>query len=560
MSNKYNIYDYYGNSFSKSEIEDQIVFTLQNRLMNMSDSFREELDIDEDFLDRENLYDLLRAGRIYTTYNERKNKGNPLYHIGIDLNGDGIGFNVPNTLKPEVGFMPQKTNYIYKKDFTQERIKQNFYNEKWLEVKNSLPFGIRDTLDSNPSLESFLQSSYNIMLTYDNFNWFLTDKVKRYAKEGLEDNPLLGWFVNGLANLDPSQDKRISKITQDTQRDWLKTQMLMKNTNFKNELEFQDQDILINKSNNTMLAENFIYNHVVIQNEGAYSQKIFSPTNEWITVKNSAASDDQKKSWLMEKGIKDGKEIYINDPTIGRGLSLNDKWVVNKLQENGYTVEDIFNGKKLPMHIGEKISYEYLKVKQDELVNYFGEELLTPRNSPLLTILLDLSYASGFVGSDTEHGRSFIGKRMKPAVFKALKADTLEDKRAAMGNFNSYIEFPEYSGSPSIFSNQSEGPVGTKVQTDIQGKYRRQYIGYDNKFFSYEDFPNATISQELFNDGRANIKYFNRFNSNAELGKAWLNGQHGNWSLPNKLLDSEDIDGMKNSSMIGDIKVTDLDG
>ena len=116
MSNRYNIYDFYGDSFSKSEINDQIVFTLQNRLMNMTDVFREELGIDEDFLDRENLYDLLNSGRIYTTYNDRKNKGNPLYHIGIDLNGDGIGFNVPNTLKSEVGFMPQKTNYIYKKN------------------------------------------------------------------------------------------------------------------------------------------------------------------------------------------------------------------------------------------------------------------------------------------------------------------------------------------------------------------------------------------------------------------------------------------------------------
>jgi len=83
MSNKYNIYDYYGNSFSKSEIEDQIVFTLQNRLMNMSDVFREELGVDEDFLDRENLYDLLRAGRIYTTYNERKNKGLPLFFLSL---------------------------------------------------------------------------------------------------------------------------------------------------------------------------------------------------------------------------------------------------------------------------------------------------------------------------------------------------------------------------------------------------------------------------------------------------------------------------------------------
>lgn len=559
---RYEIYSYYKDTFSKKEIDDQIVFTLQERLMNMSDSFREELEIDEDFLDRENLYDLLNAGRIYTQpIDNRQNKGNPKYHIAIDLDDTGLGVTIPNPNNSEVGFMPQKTNYIYKKDFTQERIKQNFYNEKWLEVKNNLPFGIRDTFDSNPSLEAFLQSSFNVMMNIENFKYYLRDQVKGITQEQIKDNPFLNWAISSVVNLDPSQNKRISKITQDIQRDWIKTQLLLKNTNFKEDLEFKDFDAVVGKANSMMLADNFLFNHIIVQNEGPYSEKIFSPSNEWNDLRNSAASDEEKKQFLMERGLnKDGIEEYSNDPTVGRGLSLNDKFVIQKLEENGYSLEDIFNGKKVPIAVGDKIAYQYLKVKQDELVNYFGDELLAPKNQGLMGLLLDLSTVSGFVGSDTEHGSSFIGKRMKPAVFKGLKANTLEERQAAMGDFMSYIEFPEYSGSPSIFSKQSEGPVGTKVETDIQGKYRKQYIGYDNNFFSYDDFPNSTISQELFNDGRANIQYFNRFQSNSELGKAWVEGKFGNWSLPNKLLDNEDIDVMKNSIMINDIKVTDLDG
>ena len=67
MSNvdQYELFDHYTKlGFSKTEIEDDLIFTLQERMANMSSLQKEEYGITDDFYNKTNLFDLYDSGRI----------------------------------------------------------------------------------------------------------------------------------------------------------------------------------------------------------------------------------------------------------------------------------------------------------------------------------------------------------------------------------------------------------------------------------------------------------------------------------------------------------------
>ena len=91
MVEKYDVYTHYNQfGFTPSMINDDIVFTLQNRFVSMSDSQRNEYGIDNDFSNLPNLYSMLNQGRIRLLYDEQSGNKHPTYHMQIDFDGDGF--------------------------------------------------------------------------------------------------------------------------------------------------------------------------------------------------------------------------------------------------------------------------------------------------------------------------------------------------------------------------------------------------------------------------------------------------------------------------------------
>ena len=99
MSNveQYQLFDHYQKlGFTKTQIIDDMIFTLQNRMENMSDVQREEYNINDDFYNRTNLFDMFDSGRIIATYDEKSTEPYPTYNLRIDFDGDGVFSTVPN--------------------------------------------------------------------------------------------------------------------------------------------------------------------------------------------------------------------------------------------------------------------------------------------------------------------------------------------------------------------------------------------------------------------------------------------------------------------------------
>jgi hypothetical protein len=72
------MYEYYTSiGYTEQDINDDAVMTIQNRILGMSDAERAELGISNDFLQTNNIYDMLNDGRVKFTYDTRSNKPFP---------------------------------------------------------------------------------------------------------------------------------------------------------------------------------------------------------------------------------------------------------------------------------------------------------------------------------------------------------------------------------------------------------------------------------------------------------------------------------------------------
>ena len=75
---QYDLFGHYGKlGFSERQIQDDLIFTLQNRLMNMSNLQKEEYGINEDLFNKTNLFDMFDNGRIKATYDEKSTEPYP---------------------------------------------------------------------------------------------------------------------------------------------------------------------------------------------------------------------------------------------------------------------------------------------------------------------------------------------------------------------------------------------------------------------------------------------------------------------------------------------------
>ena len=495
MSNveQYQLFDHYQKlGFTKTQIIDDMIFTLQNRMENMSDVQREEYNINDDFYNRTNLFDMFDSGRIIATYDEKSTEPYPTYNLRIDFDGDGVFSTVPNPNNTAVNFRPMMSGQFADKQFTRDAFFDNYFKEQYETMVSAMPSDVRDFLTVYPWANNFLQ---DMITGYSRFAEFDREVTEKFAN-----------FIDDFSNQEnrvgsPSVFKKIVRsVFENT---------LGFDAN-KDRLEFQVQEAqreYINQASLSKVNENnFISNPYlahIYKNEGAFSKIVYDPMN-----KNRSYEHLSKK--------ENGK--YVNDPTIGFGLSLNDKWVTNQLINKGYNIELLLKGEQqLERSHGMEISVNYLNIKKDELVNFFGNDLAKPENSYLMMTLLDLSYLSGF-NSDG----SFIGDRMKSAVKGALTATTTEEKLGFVGNFSSYI--------PNDLLDKPSGDFFDYGNPDVMDI--KPYIGYDNEKQTYTMYPVATLAQELFNDSARFSQYKGRFLNNFQLLQLWAEGRSTNAPIP----------------------------
>ena len=476
---QYSLFDHYGKlGFTKKQIQDDMIFTLQNRLMNMSDTQKIEYGINEEFFNKTNLFDMFDAGRIRAVYDEKSTEPYPTYNLQIDFDGDGVFSIVPNPRNTAVNFRPMKSGQFADSKFTRETFFQTYFKEQYETMKSAMPSDVRDFLAANPWADGFLESTITGYSRFAEFDREFTEKFANFIDDFSNQENRVGppsvfkkivrtVFENTIG-FDANKD-RLEFQVQEAQRDYIK-QAMYGQVNENNFL------------NNPFLAH-------IYKNEGAFSHSVYDPMNKDTSYEHLSKMENGK---------------YVNDPTIGYGLSLNDEWVKNQLINKGYNIESLLKGdQKLNLNHGMEISVNYMNIKKDDLVNFFGEDLAKPENSYLMMALLDLSYLSGF----NVEG-SFIGDRMKSAVKGALTAKTTEEKLGFLGNFASYI--------PS----------------DLLEENKKAYIGYDNEKQTFAMYPEATIAQELFNDSSRYGQYKGRFLNNYQLLQMWAQGSSTAASVP----------------------------
>ena len=487
MSNvqRYDVFDHYGKlGFTKKQIEDDMIFTLQERMANMNSLLKEEYGINDDFYNRTNLFDMYDAGRIIATYDDKSTEPYPTYNLKVDFDGDGVFSVLHNPDNTAVNFRPVMGGEFADKRFTRDAFFDEYFKKEYETMVSSMPSDVRDFLTVNTWANTFLQ---NTITGYSRFAEFDREVTEKFAN-----------FIDDFSNQEnrvgpPSVFKKIVRsvfentIGFDANKDRLEYEVQQA------QKEYIEQTKL-NKVNENNFISNPYLAHIY-RNEGAFSKVAYDPMSN-------------NRSYEHLSKMENGK--YVNDPTIGFGLSLNDKWVTNQLINKGYSVDLLLKGEQqLKRSDGMDISVNYMNIKKDDLVNFFGEDLAKPENSYLMMALLDLSYLSGF-----NVDGSFIGDRMKSAVKGALIATTTEEKIGFLGNFASYI--------PSDLLDKPSGEMLDFSDPDVQDV--KPYIGYDNKNQTYAMYPEATIAQELFNDSARYMQYRGRFLTNFALLEKWAQG------------------------------------
>ena len=93
---KYPIFQEYGDYLTEDEIKTDMVKNIQKRIMGMSDMQRNELGISDDFLQSNNLFDMIDNKQIRFVYDERSSNSQPTYHIKADFDGSGLYYSIDN--------------------------------------------------------------------------------------------------------------------------------------------------------------------------------------------------------------------------------------------------------------------------------------------------------------------------------------------------------------------------------------------------------------------------------------------------------------------------------
>jgi hypothetical protein len=489
------MYEYYTSiGYTEQDINDDAVMTIQNRILGMSDAERAELGISDDFLQTNNIYDMLNDGRVKFTYDTRSNKPFPKYHIGIDFDMNGVHVNLPNPFSTEVGFQPMKLNDNMK-NFQYDNFKVDYLNNKYNSAKATLSVGTQTFLKENPTLDGIIRTFFNGYMNIGASMDYIGDQVIQEINES-------DIFPFNLMTTSDSKD-RYSMLLQTALREQVMiNQMSSELTkNYPLLMELEEE---LKTGEYMMLKGNSLFHHITT-NEGGFYNRVYSTAPSFKLM-----NEIEKVDFLQQKN-EDG--TYKNDPTIGYGFSLNTKYIKDRLVERGYNIDNLIARKE---SITEKdaieIFYQYANNEFTALRNDFPE-LAEDKNTLLAVALLDTVFLSGY-GS-----KSFIGNRAKKAIRKYLNADNEADKLAALGEFKAYAY-------EDVQRNIVSSGKGYNVATQESSK--PLHVGYKISTQGYTSEP--TLLQEFYNDGlyskeeRGYGGHFERLRKNSELIKAHASG------------------------------------
>jgi hypothetical protein len=485
---------------SNKEILDDATFEVLNRLYGLTKQQRDELGITDEFLDNENIRDMIQMERVKFTYDPRSSGPFPKYQISIDFDNNGLFSNLYHPNQAEVGFQPMRLPDKYQ-DLQYDNFKADFIHTKYKQLKSQLPklgkFGLalQEELKQNPTADAIIE---NIMGGYMNLQSAasgVSDSLARAINES-------DMFPFNLISMNMS-DNRFSTMIQDLQQE----QILI--NNMKNKLganypNITEMESLMEESNYELLKANPFFDFIA-KNEGGFFEKVYSPILNIESVGTGLTKETARSSGLYATLNDEGNYKY--DPTIGYGFSLNDRFVKSLLTEKGYNIDNLLLGKEsLAQTDAIDIFYNVANTKLEDLQSMFPINLSSNENALLAVGLVDLNFLSGF----GEKTKSFIGPRMKEALNNYFNETDPKIKAQYLGTFSAY----EQDGNGK----------------DIHLGYKTSTKGYGNN--------RPTILQELYNDGlyyqqNGRGGYMHRFERISDLFNSWDQGIGAVNNLPN---------------------------
>jgi|MDTB01.3.fsa_nt_gb GH24 family phage-related lysozyme (muramidase) len=277
---KYPIFQEYSDYLTEDEIKTDMVKNIQKRIMGMSDMQRNELGISDDFLQSNNLFDMIDNKQIRFVYDERSSTTQPSYHIKADFDGSGLYYSIDNpysdTSYAPVIFGEAKPDYL---ESSPDNLREQAYIDEWADgyeerIKGYEQRGMGET---RKELAEFI-----------NYNMFkFGNDITMFGKDVAES------IADALPFFEYNHDN------------W-------KDQSSKIQLRINEQET----SNKALGVKNTdsLYNYIFDEEENM----IFKP-NAYETIAGNG------------------------DWTIGMGLSLKNETVINALKDKGYSIEKLIS-------------------------------------------------------------------------------------------------------------------------------------------------------------------------------------------------------------------------
>ena len=408
---------------SEDEILADMVLAIQNRIMGLSQKERDELGLKNDFLDANNLYEMIRDKHIQFHYNKRSAGNLPTYNISIDVERDGYFMDLPNPYDPNKSYSPYKKDFPRAYAVTPEKIKEMAYQEEW-----KVDFDERNKQYDNIGL-----GKYKRELEYLRFHTFK-----------LWDN----WIINNgkqafenASKIIPYWDFNYDDWEEQSQKILAREAALNQVYRLAgDEYETRLYGGLIKDGDQIMKQENILFRYIS-DNEGGFHAKAYE------TAKGNG------------------------DWTIGHGLSLKKNDTVKKeLARLGYNIDDLIDGKTSIKYIdsafiASKVMEEMYQTVKGEAAKY-GVDLTGNRNAYLTIAVVDMAY-QGMIG---------------PRFYKALGKYIETGDEKYLGSFDSYTGEDEiiYSSDeryntiqPTILNELWNDGMANKVKRNMGGIFVR---------------------------------------------------------------------------------------
>ena len=415
----------YSGYMTEDEIKTDMVKTIQNRIMGMDEMTRNQLGITDDFLDDTNIFSLIDNKQIRFVYDERSSATQPTYFIKADIDGSGLYYDLPNPYA-DSSYAPY--DFSGKKpdylESSPDKIREQAYLQEW-----NNGFEERKKVYDSRGFGNVRRK----IAEFTRWNLFkIQNDIHAFGKEQAEN----------IASLIPGLDYNYDNWEEQSQK-VLKRINEIETTNKK--LELQDTD--------TMFS-------FILDNE---ESGVFKPI-AYETVQGSG------------------------DWTIGMGLSLKDKTVINELKNKGYSIDKLINGEEQITYNDSKDVFN-LKITEAQNIaiqkmKNLDVDISGEKNSLLLMALVDMQFQGAYLG---------------PAFTQALANYIKTGDNKYLGTFSSYNE------------------DGSALRKDDKGYATREVTVFN------ELYNDGLAAQE---DGKSGIFFRNQKRANFIL--SWSKGQYTN--------------------------------